>query len=132
MNAKLYATRIKRRTMTIQQVPAELQEAVLALLPESDRTRCLKALGRYEAPAKMTKAELLDMAHEIFDDEETTAQIVFDFTGMSAQEVVRSLSYRPALDELRQACDWLRIPWDNTMTRKQLRELIDAKAAEEA
>ena len=53
----------------------------------------------------------------------------YDFTGMDAAEVVRSLSYRPTLDELRQACDWLQIEWNETMTRSQLRALIDAAAS---
>ena len=58
-------------------------------------------------------------------------QVAYNFAGMSADDVVRSLSYRPKLDELRQACDWLEIPWDEKMTRAQLRNLIDQKAAAE-
>ena len=49
-----------------------------------------------------------------------------DFTGMTAAEVARSLSYRPTLDELRQACDWLGLAYYESMTRAQLRALIDA------
>lgn len=58
-------------------------------------------------------------------------QQAYNFTGMTAQEVVRSLSYRPKLDELRQACDWLGLEWDEKMTRAQLRALIDEAAAAE-
>ena len=50
------------------------------------------------------------------------------FAGMTVAEVQRSLNKRATLDELRQACDWLNIPWDDKMTRAQLRSLIEAAA----
>ena len=56
----------------------------------------------------------------------------FDFSGMTAAEVVRSLSYRPTKDELQQACDWLGIAYDGTETNAELRALIDAAAEAEA
>ena len=50
------------------------------------------------------------------------------FIGMTASEVVRSLSYRPKKDELQQACDWLQIRYDGTETNNQLKALIYAAA----
>lgn len=54
--------------------------------------------------------------------------VVYDFTGMSAAEVLRSLSYRPTKDELHQACDWLQILYTPTMTNAELKALIEASA----
>ena len=39
------------------------------------------------------------------------------FAGMTVAEVQRSLNKRATLDELRQACDWLNIPWDEKPVR---------------
>ena len=52
----------------------------------------------------------------------------YDFSGMTPQEVWRSLSYRPTKDEYQQACDWLGIAYDASMTNAQLRALL-AEAA---
>lgn len=58
----------------------------------------------------------------------------FDFTGMSAAEVWRSLSYRPTKDELQQACDWLGIEYEpnatNSALKALLREAYEAEAGE--
>ena len=72
-------------------------------------------------------ADYEDIVGEPYPGEKVT----YNFSGMSAADVVRSLSYRPKLDELRQACGWLGIPWDESMTRAQLRSLIDEKAGAE-
>jgi len=48
MKDKLYAARIKARAMTICDVPEARREAVLALLPESDRKRATRMLEEAE------------------------------------------------------------------------------------
>ena len=62
------------------------------------------------------------------DDQEgqESQTVVYDFSGMSAAEVLRSLSYRPTKDELHQACDWLGISYTPTMTNAELKSLIEA------
>lgn len=77
---------------------------------------------------KLTAAEFFQVTGEEYGE---TVK-AYDFTGMSAADVKRSLSYRPTLDELRQACDWLKLDWDTSMTRAQLIALIDAAAEAEA
>lgn len=82
--------------------------------------------------ALVEKGKLSAEAYESITGEPYAEPVrVYDFTGMTAQEVVRSLSYRPTLDEYRQACDWLKLPWDEAMTRAELRALIDEAAAAE-
>lgn len=76
---------------------------------------------------KLTDAEFFQVTGEEYGE---TAK-KYDFTGMTAAEVVRSLSYRPTLDELRQACDWLELDWNTAMTRAELIALIDAAAEAE-
>lgn len=55
-----------------------------------------------------------------------------DFTGLSAADVLASLHKRATLAELRLACDWLKIAWDASMTRAQLRSLVESAAESEA
>jgi len=69
-------------------------------------------------------AEILDEDGEESEDDDPEPQRTYDFTGMSAAEVVRSLSYRPTKDELQQACDWLGLAYTAQMTNAQLKALI--------
>ena len=55
-------------------------------------------------------------------------QPTYNFTGMTPQEVWRSLSYRPTKDEYQQACEWLGIQYSPTATNAELRALL-AEAA---
>lgn len=48
MKDKLYAARIKARALTILDVPEDRREAVLDLLPLSDRKRAKKMLEEAE------------------------------------------------------------------------------------
>ena len=75
---------------------------------------------------KITQAECDD----ILEGAEQT-QSAISFAGLTVADVLRSLNKKATLDELRQACDWLNIPWDRTMTRAQLRALIEAAAEAE-
>ena len=52
----------------------------------------------------------------------------YDFTGMDAAEVWRSLSYRPTKDEYQQACDWLGIEYASNATNAELRALLASAA----
>lgn len=53
-------------------------------------------------------------------------RITYDFTGMTATEVWRSLSYRPTKDELQQACDWLKLEYAEGATNAELTALLQA------
>jgi hypothetical protein len=55
-------------------------------------------------------------------------QPTYNFAGMTAAEVWRSLSYRPTKDEYQQACDWLGIQYSPNATNAELRALL-AEAA---
>ena len=119
---------------TVFEIQAEIN-AYKQLLAQTD----YKAIKFAEGAISAEDYEEIKQTRQGYRDEINAleAEIVriegnsqYDFTGMSAAEVVRSLSYRPTLDELRQACDWLQLEWDETMTRAQLRALIDAAAAE--
>lgn len=52
--------------------------------------------------------------------------VTYDFTGMTATEVWRSLSYRPTKDELQQACDWLKLEYAEGATNAELTALLQA------
>lgn len=54
------------------------------------------------------------------------APVTYDFTGMTATEVWRSLSYRPTKDELQQACDWLKLEYAEGATNAELTALLQA------
>lgn len=62
-------------------------------------------------------------------DEPEAETKTYDFTGMDAPEVLRSLSYRPTKDELQQACDWLQISYEPTLTNAELKSLIEEAAS---
>ena len=86
--------------------------------------------GKERVANAVVKGHITDTDYEdIVGEPYPGGQQTYNFTGMTADEVVRSLSYRPKLDELRQACDWLQLPRDEKMTRAQLRALIDEAAA---
>lgn len=63
MKEKLYAARIRRRSISILEVPGDMRESVMAMLSESDRLRCERVLGEpdYEAerPTKKDFVEAL-------------------------------------------------------------------------
>ena len=76
------------------------------------------------AKGRITAEELYEITGIDVSDEGEGDDETYDFTGMTPAEVWRSLSPRPKLDEYRQACDWLGLEWDMSMTRAQLRALL--------
>lgn len=68
--------------------------------------------------------EVEEPVNEVETEVETPVQTENMFYGMTPEEVIRSLSYRPAKDELHQACDWLGISYDGTETNAVLKKMI--------
>ena len=115
----------------------------IAKLDEADADECMRIAENVMAWANagtITSEQLdmllaalpVDVSLEEPDASEGAAgaseaePVTYDFTGMTATEVWRSLSYRPTKDELQQACDWLKLEYAEGATNAELTALLQA------
>lgn len=61
MKEKLYAARIRRRSISILEVPSDMRDSAMALLSESDRLRCERLLSTpAEGDERPTKKDFIE------------------------------------------------------------------------
>lgn len=104
-------------------------------LEDASADECMRIaanVNSWAAAGTITDDQVAQLAEALpgdFIEQPAQQPAEYDFSNcMTAAEVKRSLSYRPTLDEYRQACDWLGLDWDESMTRAALAALIDEAA----